>query len=211
MFWLCGAPPMAPRKQQRPLLMGFGATGQKRSQRFLSGYPPGPADLEEFALWPEQHWKVLSRERPQSVGLWRSLLEPGTLNYGDYSGWEGPREITLQLSKGIAYALPDEPWAQHVEFKFTRSCDNAALPQKALLHQALCLDEGPHYPAFLWLCFHHSVVMCHHCVVMCLHVPDHLLASNPDQCESRFPRIRCSEVPCISHAIRFMFQELPVF
>ena len=66
------------------------ATARRRLQK------PGPRDIAEFGLWPNKPFEALSC-RPGAINRIINLVGEGTLNTGDYSGLEGPRELGHQL------------------------------------------------------------------------------------------------------------------
>ena len=61
---------------------------------------------------------------------------------GDYSGFDGPREMMTQVYRAFQHRQSSSMCLKDAVFRFTRSCDNAVLPQSALIWIAEELDNS---------------------------------------------------------------------
>ena len=103
--------------------------------------PPGPASYAELSNWPTDLLHRACDAHGLAVARMRELFRHGLDCNSDYSGYDCPRETLTQLFR--AFTSADFFACQHSpSLRFTRSCDNADLPLRVLLHWAQVVDGG---------------------------------------------------------------------
>ena len=105
----------------------------------LPPLPAGPSTYAEISKWPIDmlHRATLSGE--VCTQRMQEFFGGGLRVNGDYSGYDCPREMLTQLWKAMAL---EEVYSVMPTLTFARSCDNAKVPQQALLYLANEVDGG---------------------------------------------------------------------
>ena len=104
-----------------------------------SSLPAGPSTYAEVSRWPFDMLKRATSEGVLSVERLHDLFGGGVLINRDYSGYDCPREMLTQLWKAFAI---EKLFSTKPTLTFARSCDNAKLPLRVLLHLAQDVDLG---------------------------------------------------------------------
>ena len=101
---------------------------------------PGPRTREEIVQWPVDII-MRARQAGERFNNMIDMLKEGFLATTDYSGYDCPRELVTQCCAALAST---DSWPAGVlpVSRFTRACDNDALPLKVLTYNAETVDCG---------------------------------------------------------------------